>query len=710
MTINNKAEAINAYIEGGFILHPLIGKIPTQRQWQKLKFELHTEADFPNNYGVVLQPHQVVIDLDPRNYKDGDLPWRRLLKDCGLDPEIHRRTFWIKTGGKGTHIYFSIPSDIEIIKHIPGFLGLEFLTKGSYVVGPYSVHPDTKAPYEIGGGSPKMIAPLPDVILDKIKRGVITEDDKKLKKAEKTQIEDESAQALKRYIDFLKTCPAAIQGEQGDKQTFMAAIRGHDIGLSKEKTLDLMLEFFNPRCNPPWVLAELKRKVKNAYIYANQPKGNDSPILAFENDVPVTAGYIVKRARNGEIKKTLANVEQFFLNQKSPLVDSLIYDDFLEQVIIIKKMPWDKEACPSLGRQWTETDSILCKGFLSTLVDYGTDFPVALIYEATIHAAHRQRRHPVKEYLQNLKWDRRERLDRWLVSYLGANNTPYTLAIGAKVLMAATARIMQPGVKFDHLLILEGKQGIGKSRTVATLGGQWYGDIIITPHEKDTISAMRSKWIIEVSEMEYNSRVDAAAIKSFMTRQSDIMRLPYERAVRSIARQSILIATINPEGDGAYLKDSTGNRRFWPVLAHKIDLASLTLDRDQLFAEALERWSAGEPLWLDKKEIEEDARREQIDRTSVDPWTERIVDWLNCNEQGKIVVSTTGLEIFERAMRGEARWYKRKEANQIADIMKKLGFVQKQYWDADNRKPKRGYVRPEYAADEVVPADMEIVQ
>jgi len=193
-------------------------------------------------------------------------------------------------------------------------------------------------------------------------------------------------------------------------------------------------------------------------------------------------------------------------------------------------------------------------------------------------------RHPIREWLNSLKWDGVPRLNTWLSTYCGALESEYVNAVGRKTLMGAVARVYEPGIKFDSVLVLEGEQGTGKSTTCAILGGKWFGDAPLDIHNpKDTIEYVHSHWIIEFSEMASTRKADVNALKNFITRQEDDARPAYARVRVRFPRQSIFIGTVNPDNIG-YLSDDTGNRRFWPVLCTKFSLEKLRADRDQLFA------------------------------------------------------------------------------------------------------------------------------
>lgn len=233
--------------------------------------------------------------------------------------------------------------------------------------------------------------------------------------------------------------------------------------------------------------------------------------------------------------------------------------------------------------------------------------------------AWRNRFHPVREYLAGLTWDGRPRIDRWLIDLAGAPDTSYVLAISRLVLVAAVRRIRQPGCKFDEMVILESAQGTNKSSALKILAvrDEWFADDL--PLDGDTkklIEQTGGKWIVEAGELKGMSRGDVAQLKACLSRQVDEARLSYDRKPTIASRQFVIIGTTN-ETEG-YLKDTTGNRRFWPVLISGFDLGKLAAQRDQLWAEAAHVETQGESIRLDPA-LYTEAAAEQGARENDDP-------------------------------------------------------------------------------------------
>jgi hypothetical protein len=245
--------------------------------------------------------------------------------------------------------------------------------------------------------------------------------------------------------------------------------------------------------------------------------------------------------------------------------------------------------------------------------------------------------HPVRDYLDGLKWDGVKRLDTWLTSYGKAKDTPYVRAVGALLLIAAVRRVRRPGCKFDEMVVFEGPQGTNKSSMLATLAvnPDWFSDDLpLGADSKKMIERLRGRWIVEAAELNGMRRADVEHLKSFLSRQLDRARMSYDRMITEQPRQCIPVGTTNHV---QYLRDLTGNRRYWPVKVEAFDLAALTRDRDQLWAEAAMRESQAESIRLDPA-LWEEAKIEQSERTMDDPWIEQI-DGVLGDMEGKIVAA-----------------------------------------------------------------------
>jgi predicted P-loop ATPase len=230
---------------------------------------------------------------------------------------------------------------------------------------------------------------------------------------------------------------------------------------------------------------------------------------------------------------------------------------------------------------------------------------------------------PITAYLDGLKWDGEARLSRWLIRLMGAPETPFVRSIGPKVLISAVARAYEPGCKVDTILVIEGPQGLRKSSGIAALFGSDYTaeSVSLFDQHNKMVMAMMGSWVVELAEFVAIVNSRSAGVKGLISMRSDRVVLPYAKMASTHPRRCIFVASINPDDATGYLTDSTGNRRYWPVTATKIDLAGIARHRDQLWAEAVHLYREGERWWLEGDE-ENAAMVEQEDREEDDAWTE----------------------------------------------------------------------------------------
>jgi predicted P-loop ATPase len=323
----------------------------------------------------------------------------------------------------------------------------------------------------------------------------------------------------------------------------------------------------------------------------------------------------------GDVPKTVLANAALPMREAPEFAGAFVFDEFRTEIMVAIPLPWDMSTTFE-RRPLTDLDALRTTEWLQ---HHGVDVGDDVVGKAIGMVGQEARFHPVREYLMALEWDRRPRVDRWLSDYLGAADDPYTVAVARRFLIGCVARVLRPGCKLDTLPILEGSQGIGKSSTFKILGEPWFSDEIADLNSKDAAMQMRGVWLIELPELDALSAKEASAIKAFLSRSNDRYRPPYGRAVIEVPRQCVFAGSTNVD---AYLKDSTGGRRFWPVKVKRADLRRLADDRDQLWAEALALYQGGEKWWLDTRELENAAAEQQFDRYIGDPWTERVQAFL----------------------------------------------------------------------------------
>lgn len=308
--------------------------------------------------------------------------------------------------------------------------------------------------------------------------------------------------------------------------------------------------------------------------------------------------------KQGKIKDTITNIAAIIRCDEK--LQNIVYNEFKDTIDVIGELPW-RPVKPG----WNDSDLANAKVYFERV--YGIWSP-AKFKDALLAVVSSERvYHPVKEYFAALTWDGVKRIDTLLIDYFGAEDTPYTRAVIRKTLVAAVARIFEPGKKFDCILVLNGPQGKGKSTFFSLLGMQWFSDSLSIADMRDKTAAekLQGYWILEVSEMNGIKKMDVETVKSFVSRQDDKFRQAYGVNVESHPRSCIIVGSTNSES--GFLRDVTGNRRFWPV--HVPGTGKHRpwelKDADQIWAEAIELYRGGEELFLKGKEAEEAYKMQQ---------------------------------------------------------------------------------------------------
>lgn len=316
----------------------------------------------------------------------------------------------------------------------------------------------------------------------------------------------------------------------------------------------------------------------------------EAPGAASQGPPPAPPEWLgqMETTKAGAYKKTANNLRLILAND--PRINHPIaFDMFAGRVTKTRRMPWDVNA-PATNA-WTDTDDACLRNYLDTV--YGLQCR-GMLDDALSEEAHRREYHPVRDWFNSLDpWDGVERVRRLFIDYLGAADNDYNRTAAQLMCRAVVARIFRPGCKFDYLIVLTGGQGIGKSTLLRKLGGKWFTDSLDTFTGKDAIEQLQGKALLEASEMQAANKADAAAMKSFISRQVDNVRLPYERRAREFPRQCVLVGTTN---DRNFLKDLTGNRRnlvidcqplnLGPTLKHAANMSKMEIE--MTWAEALE--------------------------------------------------------------------------------------------------------------------------
>lgn len=364
----------------------------------------------------------------------------------------------------------------------------------------------------------------------------------------------------------------------------------------------------------------------------------------------------------GNLAATLSNISVIIGHDDN--LKGIMFNELSGYFDTIRPLPWRE----STGG-WTQNDFACLELYLEQT--YGIYSPARCRDALTAYLATSRRYHPIKKYLEKLRWDGRERLDSILIDYLDAEDSRYTRMVTRKTLTAAIARIYEPGIKFDHVLILCGMQGIGKSTLFSMLGGPWYSDSMTISDMKDKTACekMQGIWIMELGELAGLRKVDVEIVKSFISRQNDIYRPAYGQYVENHKRSCIIVGTTN--ADNGFLRDTSGNRRFWPVILKRKpgDVWRLSeMDPDQIWAEAYQRYVGKENLYLDTSD-EAVAEKQQREALESDPRAGLIEEYLSDNNITEVCL----MELWCECLGRHRQDMKKRDATELEAILYKTG-------------------------------------
>lgn len=310
--------------------------------------------------------------------------------------------------------------------------------------------------------------------------------------------------------------------------------------------------------------------------------------------------------------------------------------------------------------EWADHHAIELKAWLEERW-IAAEVKTNLVREAVEAVANRHSFHPVREWLDGLRWDGEARIGAFFSEYCGTPFSPYACAVARSMFISAVARIYRPGCKVDTMVVLEGNQGIGKSKLVQALfGARWHCDITQEPGSLDFYQNLRGKWVGEFSELSAMGKADQNKVKQALTQTQDTYRASYGHYSRTYPRQFVFIGNTNK---AEYLADETGARRYLPIECTEIASESVEANRELLWAEAVARYQAGE-IWWDIP----DSEREQERRYQDDAWADYIAPWL----EGKTRVLMS--EILSDALMIKIERQDRASQTRVGAILRKLGW------------------------------------
>ena len=416
----------------------------------------------------------------------------------------------------------------------------------------------------------------------------------------------------------------------------------------------------------------------------------------------------LKVTDKGAIAQTIENA--VIILQHDPKLKGCLALNEMEHTIVAKKsLPWRKVNGAS---QWVDADDASLRYYLERVYGIASK---DRIFDAVNVVASENKFHPVRDYLDGCVWDGVPRVETLLVDYLGAEDNAYTRAVTRKALVAAVARIYRPGCKFDYMLTIRGQQGLGKSALIGKLGGKWFSDSFTTLQGKDAYEQVQGVWIMEVGELAGMRKAEAETIKLYISKQVDRFRPAYGRRLQEFPRQCIFIGTTN---ETQFLRDTTGNRRFWvvdtPNKPRRDMWEELTPETIKLiWAEAVSIYHKGEDLYLPRaleavaREVQESFEEENPRAGIITDYLDRLLPpgwddmdsyarraWLESGADGvtrreKVCI----LEIWTEALGGNPDRLDRYGIKEIRDIMTRMPGWDRQ---GENKATIRPYGRQRY--------------
>lgn len=656
----------------GFRVHPLRGKQPIKDAWTSAATADVAAAremfgSYPHaNIGIATGRGLLVLDVDTRS--GGQASLEGLIAAHAVLPS----TVSVRTGGGGWHFYFRVPAGIRLRNSTSKLgPGLDIKTDGGQVVAPPSIHPETGAPYAwVDGCSPadEEIAAAPAWLLDLLTPRAAPAP------SSRPSIPTNGT-LLTRARRYVAAMDPAISGAGGHDATFAVAqvlVRG--FGLDRSTALAILLDDYNPRCQPPWSEKDLVHKIESADTTSTLPVGYLRDVSTGRDERPRRPATVTPiRPDLGADDATLP------LDAGYASLCRILRTPALRQKVLGEgELEFNEQSLfPTVARKPLRPDDLgrlreRCELVFRDDRNRGLRFKKEAIQDAIVQVAHERPFHPVADWLNSLKWDGVPRIDFVAEDILGVdtNKQPLATSMLRSWFVSAVARALDPGCKVDTVLILKGKQRARKSTFFQTLAGAlWFANNAVDIHSKDAVLVMAGVWILEWAELDSMLRAkDAESVKQFVTCAADRVRPPYEPSPRVFPRCSVIVGTTNSD---EFLRDSTGSRRYWPIDVGDGSInIDLTMDwREQLWAEAVVHYRSGARWWLADDE-ESKLASESAQFQASDAWEELIEVHL-----GKFpAVTLTVSHLLEKAIAKPPGQWSRSDEMRVSDILKRLGY------------------------------------
>ena len=673
------------------------GKHPVHKNWQS-----YASADLDvvrerfrghrGNIGLHLGDGLVAIDVD------GDEGYVSLAEWGDMPSTLTSRS----GSGVGEHRIFAYAphqaaAEVTNRRVAPG---LDVKTRAGQIVVAPSMH---RSGQRYAWVVPMMPTTLPDAIYERIRKPRVAPV-VPLRPAKR------SGDVYERARAYVAKLPPAISGSGGHATTFGAAraIAGWVAkGLSAADGWALFCDY-NGRCHPPWTERELRHKWDDAMRADRIPEYEDRedprraspprreaegehdetvPEAQGEREAPATEATSTEtreptwRERmlwsidgKGGIPRAVKHPENVVVILRyHPAWAGRVRLDTFAQTVTVREPPWHDTHRPADAtplRPWTDADTVRLSAWIRR--EIGADLSVEICERAISVAGETSPYHPVREYLESLRWDGTLRLREAPARYLGAEDMSLARHALRWWMIAAVARAFRPGVKADNVLILEGVQGLRKSSALRALASPaWFTDTPIDLQSKDAYLSLQGRWIVELAELESLRGAESSRAKAFFSSPSDTFRPPYGRRMVTVERCCVFAGTCN---DSSYLRDQTGNRRYWPILCQRIDVEALLRDRDQLWAEAYEAFQGGAQWWPSTPEEHAAAEEAQAQRTESDEWENVIAHYLSRH----LNLEPTVGELLADAIGLSKEDWDRKAQMRVASVLGRLGWTRRQ--------------------------------
>jgi len=629
------------------------GKSPIDSNWMKRPYKSqdqikHMEAG--NNVGVRLKPFDLVLDVDPRAFPDGQTlaspinPFVELVLWTGMDPDLYST---VETGSGGLHIYMAKPEDVSTRDSLNDqFPGIEFKTVGRQVVAPGSVHPDSLKTYTWKADTPELGAfgaeAAPKALVDLIRRpsGCVATGGGEHDQEELAQmLEHLDPTDFADHDDWLTLMQACHHATAGDGRQELVDWCTQDPAYADHGTL-IRIRWDSLHANNDGnriTLRTLHKMLRDAGAEDAIPRtlpaddfnddldqtGVPAGAIAKPQRRPVHEGGLMVNKKTGVAPDTAKNALKAITGSK---LDPR-FDELKQRVVLMGELPWGE----GYGRVLTDKLLLLARTFLMEQHQRKDYQPSKEnVQDAITTVAYLYKFNPILDYLDGLTWDGTSRVKDLFTIAFQCGRDDYTEAVSQCFMVGAVARQRQPGCKLDTMPVIKGPQGSLKSTGIRDLfSPDWFSDAELGDlRNKDAAMNLEGVWVHEFAELAGLRASDMDVLKAFMSRAIDRYRTPYDRNTKDHQRRVVFAGTVN---EGGYLSDPTGARRFWPLemaSGSRVDLGWIAEHRDQLWAEADALFKSGighvlpEPLWSM-------AAERQADETVDDPWVDSLAVMLS---------------------------------------------------------------------------------